>query len=416
MTNTVQGASALLDFLSSVLPASIPPQRDMESRLRITDIATREDFIGRVVEGIKKAPMSIRLSPHILSVVDWSDPLNDPIRRQFIPVSSPLNVDHPMAVLDPMHEDKYSPVDGLIHRYPDRALFLATSICPVYCRFCFRSYTVGTETESVKKKKFIPHPKKWAPRFDYIERTTSLRDIVISGGDTYLLEPEQVQYIGDRLLAMPHIRRFRFASKGLGVSPSRLLDPSDGWAETVMGLDRRARQAGKHMCIHTHINHPNEITWVTRRGAQRLYEAGVTVRNQSVLLNGVNNTLDTMSELVHALGDINIQPYYVYQGDLVPGAEDLRTPLRDGLHLERHMRGRIAGFYVPSFILDLPAEGGKRLIRSVESYDERLGVATLSAPGLRGEETVMRYWDPLWSLGEEARREVLERCREGGPR
>jgi lysine 2,3-aminomutase len=167
---------------------------------------------------------------------------------------------------------------------------------------------VGTETESVKKKKFIPHPKKWAPRFDYIEKTTSLRDIVISGGDTYLLEPEQVQYIGDRLLAMPHIRRFRFASKGLGVSPSRLLDPNDGWVDTVIGLDRRARQAGKHICIHTHINHPNEITWVTRRGAQRLYEAGVTVRNQSVLLNGVNNTLDTMSELVHALGDINIQP------------------------------------------------------------------------------------------------------------
>lgn len=126
MTNTVQGAAALLEFLSAVLPATIPPQRDMKSRLRITDIATREDFIGRVMEGIKKAPMAIRLSPHILSVVDWSDPLNDPIRRQFIPVSSPLNIDHPMAVLDPMHEDKYSPVDGLIHRYPDRALFLGS--------------------------------------------------------------------------------------------------------------------------------------------------------------------------------------------------------------------------------------------------------------------------------------------------
>lgn len=126
MGNTVQGAAALVDFLSSVLPATIPPQRDMENRLRITDIATREDFIERVIEGIKKAPMAIRLSPHILSVVNWSDPLNDPIRRQFIPVSSPLNIDHPMAVLDPMHEDKYSPVDGLIHRYPDRALFFGS--------------------------------------------------------------------------------------------------------------------------------------------------------------------------------------------------------------------------------------------------------------------------------------------------
>ena len=187
---------------------------------------------------------------------------------------------------------------------------------------------MGTETESVKKKKFIPHPKKWAPRFDYIEKTTSLRDIVISGGDTYLLEPEQVQYIGDRLLDMPHIRRFRFASKGLGVSPSRLLDPNDGWVETMIGLDRRARQAGKHICIHTHINHPNEITWVTRRGAQRLYEAGVTVRNQSVLLNGVNNTLDTMSELVHALGDINIQPVsnQLFPDSLLPTLSSLLFP------------------------------------------------------------------------------------------
>jgi lysine 2,3-aminomutase len=123
MRNTVQKAADLVDFLSSVLPATIPPQRDMESSLRITDIHSREDFVKRVQEGIQNAPMAIRLSPHILSVIDWSDPLNDPIRRQFVPVSSPLNITHPMAVLDPMHEDAYSPVDGLIHRYPDRALF-----------------------------------------------------------------------------------------------------------------------------------------------------------------------------------------------------------------------------------------------------------------------------------------------------
>lgn len=123
MGNTVQSAPALVDFLSSVLPDNIPPQRDMKSWLRITDIHTREQLIERVLEGIKKAPMAIRLSPHILSVINWADPLNDPVRRQFVPVSSPLNIEHPMAALDPMHEDKYSPVDGLIHRYPDRALF-----------------------------------------------------------------------------------------------------------------------------------------------------------------------------------------------------------------------------------------------------------------------------------------------------
>lgn len=154
----------------------------------------------------------------------------------------------------------------------------------------------------------MPLPKQWAPRFEYIESTPSLRDIVVSGGDTYLLDASQVLHIGDRLLNIPHIRRFRFATKGLGVSPSRLIDPRDDWVDAIISLDRKARRMGKHICIHTHINHPSEITWVTRRGAQRLYENGVTVRNQSVLLNGVNNNLETMTNLVHALGDINIQP------------------------------------------------------------------------------------------------------------
>lgn len=150
--------------------------------------------------------------------------------------------------------------------------------------------------------------KKWEPRFQYIENTPSLKDIVISGGDTYLLEPEQLRYIGERLLKIPHIRRFRFASKGLSVSPSRMLDPNDQWMNVVIELEKKARKMGKHICIHTHFNSVNEISWVTRLGAQRLYEAGVTIRNQTVLLNGVNNTPEKMCALVHALGDINIQP------------------------------------------------------------------------------------------------------------
>ncbi|KAK6067933.1 hypothetical protein SCUP234_11406 [Seiridium cupressi] len=129
----------------------------------------------------------------------------------------------------------------------------------------------------------------------------------------------------------------------------------------------------------------NEISWVTRRGAQRLYGAGVTVRNQSVLLNGVNNSPEAMCALVHELGNMNVQPYYMYQGDVVPGAEDLRSPMQHSLDLERAVRGQIAGFLVPSFILDLPAEGGKRLTRGVVSYDRHIGLSKLTAPGLKGE-------------------------------
>lgn len=178
----------------------------------------------------------------------------------------------------------------------------------MYCRFCFRSYTVGNETESVKKQRFLPLIKKWQARLEYIENTPSLQDIVISGGDSYLLEPAQIKYLGERLLSMPHVRRFRFATKGLAVSPSRLIDPDDEWVSTVIELERKARVMGKHVCIHTHFNSANEISWVTRRGTQRLYQAGVTVRNQSVLLNGVNNTPERMCALVHGLGNMNVQP------------------------------------------------------------------------------------------------------------
>lgn len=156
--------------------------------------------------------------------------------------------------------------------------------------------------------RFLPLLKQWEPRFAYIESTPQLHDIVLSGGDTYLLEPDQIHYLGERLLSIPHIKRVRFATKGLGVSPSRLLDPNDSWIPTVIGLSKKARKMGKHVCVHTHINCKQEITWILRKGAQRLYEEGVTVRNQSVLLNGVNNTFAGMRDLIHALGDLNIEP------------------------------------------------------------------------------------------------------------
>lgn len=167
---------------------------------------------------------------------------------------------------------------------------------------------MGSETESVKKMRFLPILKQWAPRFEYIERTPHLHDIVLSGGDTYLLEPAQIAYLGDRLLQIPHVKRFRFATKGLSVSPSRLIDPNDSWIDTVIALNKKARKLGKHVCVHTHINNKQEVSWITRLGAQRLYEEGVTVRNQSVLLNGVNNRFEQMVELIHTLSDMNIEP------------------------------------------------------------------------------------------------------------
>lgn len=356
------------------------------------------------------APMAIRLTPHILSCVNWESPLDDPIRRQFLPLKSGITEDHSALTLDSLNEEADSPVPGLVHRYPGRALFLATSICPVYCRFCTRSYAVGAPTETVSKSPQKPVRKRWELVFQHIEKDESIQDIVVSGGDSYYLSPEDIRLIGERyvyslcggrlsltlasLLSIPHIRRFRLASKGLAVAPGRILDESDPWASTLIDLSNQGRRMAKQVCLHTHFNHPDEITWITKEAANKLFEHGVIVRNQSVLLKGVNDDRATMSSLIKALGDMNIQPYYVYQCDLVRGVEDLRTPLSTIIDLDKHIRGTFSGFMMPSFVIDLPGGGGKRLVSTVENYCN--GVSTWQAPGLPGEKgkRTYTYFDP----------------------
>ena len=179
----------------------------------------------------------------------------------------------------------------------------------------------------MKKKRFLPTLKQWLPRFEYIERTPAVEDVVLSGGDTYLLEPSQLAYLGERLLDIPHVRRFRFASKGLAVSHSRLIDPHDEWADTIIRIQHKARKLGKHVCIHTHFNNKDEITWITRRGAQKLYGAGVTIRNQSVLLNGVNNSFEEMIGLVRELSNINIEPVSLLYISYPFNSSNARSPI-----------------------------------------------------------------------------------------
>lgn len=180
--------------------------------------------------------------------------------------------------------------------------------------FCTRSYAVGADTETVKKDSQKPTRKRWEEVFAYIESQPGLHDIVVSGGDSYYLTPDQLLMIGERLFAMPNIRRVRFASKGLAVAPGRILDPNDEWASALVAVSNMARKAGKAVALHTHFNHPNEISWITEVAARKLFEAGVTVRNQTVLLRGVNDDVATMSSLIRKLADNNILPV----GELVP--------------------------------------------------------------------------------------------------
>ena len=230
--------------------------------------------------------------------------------------------------------------------------------------------------------------------FEYIEATPQIKDVVGSGGDSYYLNPEHLTLIGQRLLDIPHVRRFRFATKGLAVCPMRITDTSDGWIDSFVALSDRGKEMGKQVAMHTHFNHPNEITFATRLAAASLFRRGVMVRNQSVLLRGVNDNVATMSKLIRSLADLNIHPYYVYQADMVKGVEDMRTPLSTILDLEKQIRGTIAGFMMPSFVVDLPGGGGKRLASSYESYDEKTGVSTFRAPGVSVDKE-FTYHDPL---------------------
>ncbi|KAH7075380.1 hypothetical protein BKA63DRAFT_469360 [Paraphoma chrysanthemicola] len=389
--HTVNNNRTLQNFLSEALPDILGKSQNT----LLQHIRHKQDFIDDAIAATKLAPMAIRLTPHVLSRIDWNNPLDDPIRKQFLPLASGIIPDHEKLELDSLHEEDDSPVPGLVHRYPGRALFLATSICPVYCRFCTRSYAVGANTETVTKKPQKPSRKRWETVFQYIEGRDDLQDIVVSGGDAYYLQPEDLLEIGDRLLGMKHISRIRFASKGLAVAPGRIHE-GDPWTEALIALSKKGRKLGKQVCLHTHINHAREITWVTRKAANYLFEHGVIVRNQSVLLKGVNNTPEELSELIKTLSAINIQPYYVYQCDMVQGIEDLRTPLHEIIHLDKEIRGTISGFMMPSFVIDLPGGGGKRLVSTHEEYSAETGVAMYKAIGLGGEkaEKEYLYYDP----------------------
>ncbi|HEY2733309.1 MAG TPA: KamA family radical SAM protein [Polyangiales bacterium] len=360
-----------------------------------------EPFFRDVQAGLTRAPMSLRISPYIMALIDWRDPYSDPLRKQFLPLGSEQIVDHPMVGFDSLHERSDSPVPGLVHRYPDKALFLALDLCPVYCRFCTRSYSVGVDTEGVSKYHLRAKPERWEMAFEYLRNHDEIEDVVVSGGDVHNLRADQIADIGDTLLDIPHIRRMRFATKAIAVQPTKFLT-DDEWVSALIDVAQRGRKLGKEVAVHTHVSHPREITWITRAATRRLYSEGVTVRNQCVLLRGVNDDPQLIKQLVKKLSYINVQPYYVYQHDLVPGVEDLRTTLGTAIAIEKQVRGSTAGFNTPSFILDAPGGGGKRDVHSFEHYDRTTGVSVFRSPNI-DDSAVYLYFDPIELLPPEGR-------------
>ena len=372
------------------------PEKLLET---LKDLASPE-FIEDVRAGFARAPMAVRVSPYLISLINWNDPASDPIRTQFIPLASRMLADHPMLTLDSLSEQEDAPVPGLTHRYHDKALFLPLDICPVYCRFCTRSYAVGMDTEAVEKVQLLPDPKRWAKAFKYIASRPELEDIVVSGGDTYQLSAKNLRMIGETLLSMDNVRRIRIATKGPAVMPMKLLTDND-WFGALLSIVEFGRKLGKDVVLHTHYNNPNEITWITQRAIHRLVEHGIHVRNQTVLQRGVNDNTETMRTLVKRLGYINVHPYYVFMHDLVKGCEELRTTLQTGIDLETDVRGSTTGFNTPTFICDAPGGGGKRDIHSAEYYDRENGIAVFFAPSVKPGKAFV-YYDPIQLLSPAA--------------
>src|SRR5678809_415701 len=213
---------------------------------------------------------------------DWSNPEGDPVRLQFIPVLSRHLPDHPKLDLDSLHERVDMPVPGLTHRYVDKALFLALDTCPVYCRFCTRSYAVGIDTEEVEKFQLKVNADRWEKTFAYIRSRPELEDIVISGGDAYQLRAEQITEIGETLLKIPNVKRIRYATKGPAVMPQKILT-DDAWTDALTRVVELGRKLHKEVVLHTHFNHANEISGITEDAMNKLMERGIVVRNQSVL-------------------------------------------------------------------------------------------------------------------------------------
>ena len=298
-------------------------------------------FSAEEAEGIKQALAKFRMAitPYYLSLIDPNDPY-DPIRRQAIPQGAECNI-APADLNDPLHEDEDSPAPGLTHRYPDRVLFLITDMCSMYCRHCTRRRFAGQkddESPSERIEKCLA----------YIERTPQVRDVLLSGGDALMVSDKKLEYIIQRLRAIPHVEIVRIGSRTPVVCPQRITPELCDMLKKYHPI-----------WLNTHFNHPNEFTPEAEQALARLANAGIPLGNQTVLLRGVNDCVHVMKKLMHELVRNRVRPYYIYQCDLSMGLEHFRTPVSKGIEIIENLRGHTSGYAVPTFVVDAPGGGGK---------------------------------------------------------
>jgi lysine 2,3-aminomutase len=369
----------------------------------------------------RMATMSMLLPPQMLNTMaphaepaEFTDAfLADPIRRYMLPVASdrdPHWPSHPHSSRDSLHEAEMWVVEGLTHRYPTKVLAELLSTCPQYCGHCTRMDLVGNSTAQVDKHKLLLKPvDRQDAMIDYLRRTPGVRDVVVSGGDVANVPWKQLESFLMRLLDIDTVRDIRLATKALAGLPQHWLQPA-----VVEGLERVARTAarrGVNLAIHTHVNHAQSVTPLVAEAARTALEVGVRdVRNQGVLMRGVNATPEALLDLCFALqGEANILPYYFYMCDMIPNAEHWRLAVWEAQELQHAIMGYLPGYATPRIICDVPYVG-KRWVHQIAEYDRELGISYWTKNYRAGTERMEAadahailsrrypYYDPIGTL------------------
>jgi len=315
-----------------------------QQRNRITTMESLEKVINvsaneREAFDATTAEFHMGITPYYAALMDRDDP-SCPVRQQSVPVMGELNIME-QDLEDPLGEEKDMPVPGVTHRYPDRVLFYLTHNCPVYCRHCTRKRKVADPSSAAAKKQI-------EDGLAYIERTPSIRDVVLSGGDPLTLSDDRLDYVLGRLRAIPHVEVFRLGSRNMVTLPQRV---------TREFCDMLRKHLP--MFVHTHFNHPRECTREAYETCRRLADAGAVLGNQMVLMKGINDDPMVVKDLNHKLLMMGVRPYYIYQCDLAKGISHFRTPVSTGVEIIEKLRGWTSGMAVPHFVVDGPKGGGK---------------------------------------------------------
>ena len=312
--------------------------KELDTFETLLNISVTESLRRQFQRIVEKFPMSI--TPYYLSLIDTENLENDPVFKQSFPVVNEI-IMQKADMLDPLHEDEDSPVEGLTHRYPDRVLLLVSNRCAMYCRHCTRKRRVGDNDT-------IPGREQIGKGIEYIKQSPQVRDVLLSGGDPFLLSTEYLDWILSELRKIRHVEIIRIGTRTPAVLPYRITD------ELVAMLTKH-----HPLWINTHFNHPREITKSSKSALRKLADAGIPLGNQTVLLSGINDCPRIMRSLVQKIVANRVRPYYLYQCDLSEGLSHFRTPVGKGIEIMESLIGHTSGLCVPTYVIDAPGGGGK---------------------------------------------------------